>query len=104
MLRGFAVEAIAEEAVAVWRDRAAPEGVTFTLDVPADPVVVNTDPHAVRETTVRLDMEKLGLPDNAVFEVHDLISDQKFHWARDNYVRLDAFAEPAHILHITGKK
>jgi len=67
-------------------------------------VVVNTDPHAVRETTVRLDMEKLGLKPDAVFEVHDLVSDQKFHWARDNYVKLDAFAEPAHILHITGKK
>jgi len=49
-------------------------------------------------------MEKLGLKPDAVFEVHDLVSDQKFHWARDNYVKLDAFAEPAHILHVTGKK
>mgnify|MGYP000373157016 CR=1 FL=1 len=67
-------------------------------------VVVNTDPHAVRETTVRLNLDKIGVPEGATFEVHDLITDQKFHWSRDNYVRLDAFAEPAHILHLTGKK
>ena len=67
-------------------------------------VVVNTDPHAVRETTVRLDLAKLGLPENATFEVHDLMTDAKFHWSANNYVRLDAFVEPAHVLHVIRKK
>lgn len=40
---------IAEDAAEVWRDRATPEGVTFVLDVPAEPVAVRTDPIRVRQ-------------------------------------------------------
>lgn len=65
-------------------------------------VVVNVDPHSVRETSVHLDLAKLGL-DSETFEVHDLISNQKFTWGKDNYVRLDPREEPAHILHITKR-
>jgi starch synthase (maltosyl-transferring) len=63
-------------------------------------VVVNTDPHAVRETMVRLDLEKLGLPQGARFEVKDLLNDEKYEWSSDNYVRLDSFVQPAHIFQI----
>ncbi len=63
-------------------------------------VIVNVDPHAVRETMVRLDLEKLGLPSGSKFEVIDLLSDEKYQWASDNYVRLDAFTQPAHIFQI----
>jgi starch synthase (maltosyl-transferring) len=63
-------------------------------------VVANVDPHAVRETTVHLDLAKLGLPYGSSFEVTDLITDQVFTWSGDNYVRLDAFLEPAHIFKI----
>ena len=65
-------------------------------------VVVNVDPHSVRETSVHLDLAKLGL-ESETFEVHDLISNQKFIWGKDNYVRLDPREEPAHILHITKR-
>ena len=65
-------------------------------------VVVNVDPHSVRETSVHLDLAKLGL-ESETFEVHDLISNQKFTWGKDNYVRLDPREEPAHILHITKR-
>ena len=67
-------------------------------------VVVNTDPHAVRETTVRLDLSKLGLANGSTFEVQDLITDAKYHWSANNYVRLDSFVEPAHVLHVIRKK
>lgn len=67
-------------------------------------VVVNTDPHAVRETTVRLDMSKFGFDGADQFEVQDLISGNKFVWSANNYVRLDSFVEPAHILHVIRKK
>lgn len=67
-------------------------------------VVVNTDPHAVRETTVRLDLSKLGLANGSTFEVQDLITDAKYHWSANNYVRLDSFGEPAHVLHVIRKK
>jgi starch synthase (maltosyl-transferring) len=63
-------------------------------------VVVNVDPHAVRETMVRLDLEKLGLAANSKFEVQDLITGETYQWSADNYVRLDAFHQPAHIFKI----
>ncbi len=63
-------------------------------------VVANVDPHAVRETTVHLDLAKLGLPAGATFEVIDLVTNNTYQWSSDNYVRLDAFIEPAHIFKI----
>ncbi len=66
-------------------------------------VVVNTDPHAVRETTVRLDLEKLAIT-SETFKVQDCITGQKFTWAKNNYVRLDSFVEPVHILQVTKRK
>ena len=63
-------------------------------------VVVNVDPHAVRETMVRLNLEKLGLPAGSRFEVKDLLSGEKYEWSSDNYVRLDSFTQPAHIFQI----
>jgi starch synthase (maltosyl-transferring) len=35
------------------------------------------------------------------FTVTDLVTDATFQWGPDNYVRLDAFAEPVHILHVS---
>ena len=63
-------------------------------------MVVNVDPHSVRETTVHLDLTRIGLEPDATFTVRDLITGGEFEWGRDNYVRLDAFGEPAHILHV----
>lgn len=63
-------------------------------------VVANVDPHAVRETTVHLDLAKLGLPYDVQFELTDLITNQTYTWASDNFVRLDAFQEPVHIFQI----
>jgi len=66
-------------------------------------VVVNTDPHAVRETTVRLDLGKLGVHSDT-FDVEDCLTGEKFTWGQNNYVRLDSFVEPVHILQITKRK
>ena len=63
-------------------------------------VVVNVDPHSVRETTVHLDPTRFGCTADRPFEVTDLITKQKFTWGTDNYVRLDAFVEPVHILKV----
>jgi starch synthase (maltosyl-transferring) len=67
-------------------------------------VVVNTDPHAVRETTIRLDLSKFGLDQADQIEVQDLITGTKFVWSASNYVRLDSLNEPAHILQVLRKK
>jgi starch synthase (maltosyl-transferring) len=67
-------------------------------------VVANVDPHSVRETTVHLDLTRIGLDVGTTFEVTDLITKQKFEWGADNYVRLDAFTEPVHILRVEFPK
>jgi starch synthase (maltosyl-transferring) len=61
-------------------------------------VVVNLDPHATRETMVHLDLEALGLTNADSFVVHDEITGADWSWGEHNYVRLDPFDEPAHIL------
>nr|WP_307861131.1 alpha-1,4-glucan--maltose-1-phosphate maltosyltransferase [Microbacterium sp. SD291] len=63
-------------------------------------VVANVDPHSVRETTVHLDTTVWGVPLGESFEVEDLITGAVWTWADHNYVRLDAFAEPVHILKV----
>ena len=63
-------------------------------------VVANVDPHSVRETIVHLDLTRFGLEPDDGFTVTELISGAEWAWSRDNYVRLDAFTEPVHVLAI----
>lgn len=63
-------------------------------------VVANVDPHSVRETIVHLDPTAFGIPVGAQFEVKDRVTGQRWTWGTDNYVRLDAFTEPVHILSV----
>ena len=61
-------------------------------------VVINLDPFSTRTTTVHLDLQALGLDPGAGFAVHDEITGSVWQWGADNYVRLDPFFEPAHIV------
>jgi len=63
-------------------------------------VVVNLDPHAVRDATVHLDLPALGLDWHAGMEVYDELSGASYIWGQRNYVRLDPFVEPAHIFSV----
>ena len=63
-------------------------------------VVVNLDPHAARETTVHLDMPGLGMDWADTFEVEDLLSGATYRWGEHDYVRLDPFVDPAHLLRV----
>jgi starch synthase (maltosyl-transferring) len=63
-------------------------------------VVVNLDPHGARPTTIHLDMPALGLDWSDNFAAFDLLSDQTFRWGEHNFVRLDPFFEPAHLIHV----
>ncbi|PWB97034.1 alpha-1,4-glucan--maltose-1-phosphate maltosyltransferase [Homoserinimonas hongtaonis] len=78
----------------------------FTPDGRPDGIIVvaNLDPHAIKETMVRLDLTRLGLEIDATFEVTDLVTGARFPWGRDTFVRLDPLVEPVHILqaHYTG--
>nr|WP_240744580.1 alpha-1,4-glucan--maltose-1-phosphate maltosyltransferase [Microbacterium sp. PF5] len=74
----------------------------FTGTGQADTIIVvaNVDPHSVRETTVHLDTTRWGVPPGEPFEVEDLLTGSVWTWSDHNYVRLDAFAEPVHILKV----
>lgn len=63
-------------------------------------VVANVDPHSVRQTMVHLDPTVWGGRSGEVFEVEDLVTGAVWEWSDHNFVRLDAFAEPVHILHL----
>jgi starch synthase (maltosyl-transferring) len=62
--------------------------------------VVNLDPHGARATTIHLDLPALGLDWGERFAAHDLLTGQTFAWGEHNYVRLDPFFEPAHLIHV----
>jgi len=66
-------------------------------------VVANVDPHSARETTVHVDSELWGLPRGHDYDVEDLVTGARWTWNEHNYVRLDAFAEPVHILHVKAR-
>jgi starch synthase (maltosyl-transferring) len=67
---------------------------------PTDTViaVVNVDPHNTRETTVHLDLTAMGMQWDDRFVVRDEVTGAEWTWGAHNYVRLDPFHEPAHIL------
>ena len=67
-------------------------------------VVVNLDPHAAREATVHLDMPALGLDWGETFDVTDAVTGTSYAWGQTNYVRLDPFSEPAHLLAVTYRR
>jgi starch synthase (maltosyl-transferring) len=63
-------------------------------------VVVNVDPHAPRTTTVHLNMPALGLNWEDTLIVHDEITGEDWQWGAHNYVHLDPYVEPAHVLSV----
>jgi starch synthase (maltosyl-transferring) len=67
-------------------------------------VVVNLDPHGVRETTVHLDMTALGMTWDERFTVTDAVTGQSWEWGAHDYVRLDPFTEPAHVFAVTRSR
>ena len=63
-------------------------------------VVANLDPHSARETNIHLELWKIGLDEQTPFRVRDLITGVEFSWGKTNFVRLDSFTEPVHILEV----
>jgi starch synthase (maltosyl-transferring) len=102
-LRNLRVHWSEDEAVLVYSKvldgRFTPSGKQDALIV-----VANVDPHSVRETTVHLDLRQLGREPGDTIQVRDLISGARWTWSDSNYVRLDAFTEPVHILAVEPGK
>ncbi|WP_460529994.1 alpha-1,4-glucan--maltose-1-phosphate maltosyltransferase [Humibacter ginsengiterrae] len=98
-LRNLHVHSSEDDAVLVY-SKHLPAEFTGTGDPDTVIVVANVDPHAVRETLVHLDLAEIGLAHGATFEVTDAVTGQTWSWGAANYVRLDAFHEPVHILSV----
>ncbi len=59
-------------------------------------VIVNLDPHHVQSGWVDLDLDALQLDPERPYQVHDLLSDQRYQWrGARNYVMLDPERLPA---------
>lgn len=98
-LRNFSAHWSDDDAVLVYSKHL---DAAFTGTGRADTIIVvaNVDPHSVRETTVHLDTAIWGVPPGGSYEVEDLLTGAVWTWTDHNYVRLDAFAEPVHILKV----
>ncbi len=67
-------------------------------------VAVNLDPHNVQEGWLEVPLEALNIEENEVYQVHELLFDNRFLWqGRKNYVRLDPAESPAHIFLLRRK-
>ncbi|GAA1691788.1 alpha-1,4-glucan--maltose-1-phosphate maltosyltransferase [Microbacterium sediminicola] len=79
---------------------------SYSSDDTSDTIIVvaNLDPHSVRETTVHLDTRVWGVDPGTPFTVVDLVTGAEWTWTDHNYVRLDAFHTPVHILWIKGAR
>jgi starch synthase (maltosyl-transferring) len=72
--------------------KASPDGENVVV------TVVNLDPHNPQWGWVGLEPASVGVKDGRAFQMHDLLSGQRFTWQGDwHYVRLDPHSVPAHI-------
>jgi len=98
-LRNLDIHGSDDDSILVYSKYLAGE---FTRSGKADAIIVvaNVDPHSVRETIVHLDVSRFGIVPGEQFEVKDIVTGARWTWGADNYVRLDAFSEPVHILSV----
>ncbi|WP_369852094.1 alpha-1,4-glucan--maltose-1-phosphate maltosyltransferase [Cryobacterium sp. Y82] len=99
-LRNLDIHSSDDDAILVYSKFLAAD-FTGTGQADALIIVANVDPHSVRQTVVHLDVTRFGIARGDNFDVHDLVSGITWTWSSDNFVRLDAFTEPVHILHVT---
>jgi starch synthase (maltosyl-transferring) len=64
-------------------------------------VVVNLDPRHVQSGWLGLPLEELGVDRGQSFQVHDLLTDQRFLWESERtFVELNPHVVPAHVFRI----
>ena len=63
-------------------------------------VICTLDPYSEREATVWWDMDVIGLPQDAQFTAHDLVTDATWTWGSRTYVRLRPWDNVAHVVHV----
>ncbi len=66
--------------------------------------VVSLDPHNAQSAWVELDLEHLGLADDAQYQMQDLLTGARFLWqGTRNFVRIDPARVPAHVFSVRRK-
>ena len=98
-LRNVTIHSSDDDAVLVFTKHVVP---TDSTDGGDDLVIVvlNLDPHAPRTTMVHLNLPAIGLDWEDSFAVHDEITGEDWQWGAHNFVHLDPYHEPAHILSV----
>lgn len=67
-------------------------------------IVVNLDPYFTQDSFVTVPLEDFGLAEGETYQVHDLLTDERFHWTgRRNFIRLDPHTRPGHVFRIRRK-
>ncbi|MFV0373630.1 maltotransferase domain-containing protein [Microbacterium sp.] len=102
-LRGLTIHHSEDDAILVYSKHLP---AALTADGAADTVIVvaNVDPHSARQTMIHLDTAAFGVHPGDPFEVTDLITGAEWTWIDHNFVRLDAFHEPVHVLHVKAHR
>lgn len=68
-------------------------------------VVVNLDPARMHECMINLPLEQLGLGEEEMFEVEDLLTGIRHTWrGRRNYVRLDPSERVGHVMRLLRRR
>ncbi|HEY5956633.1 MAG TPA: alpha-1,4-glucan--maltose-1-phosphate maltosyltransferase [Polyangiaceae bacterium] len=68
-------------------------------------IVVNLDPSRMHECMVHIPLEQLGLGEEEMFEVEDLLTGIRHTWrGRRNYVRLDPNERVGHIMRLLRRR
>lgn len=64
-------------------------------------IAVNLDPHHTQSAIVDLPLESMGIQEGAAYTVRDLLSGDAYEWyGSANYVELNPFDIPAHVLRV----
>jgi starch synthase (maltosyl-transferring) len=67
-------------------------------------VVVNLDPHSIRESEINLDLWKLDLSYDHPFAVTELLSGEIRNLTANSHVRIDPFIQPALVFKVNREK
>lgn len=64
-------------------------------------VIVSVDPYHKRTSYVELPLEDFGIGTDETYQVHDLLTDERYLWkGARNYVELDPATKPAHVFRV----
>ena len=98
-LRNLTVHPTTDPALVAF-SRHLPAELSPTGEADTVVVVVNLDPRGAHDGVVELDLAALGLPPDARFVAHDVLSQEVYAWDGRPWVRLDPYSRVAHVVRV----